>query len=175
MKLKRNFGLVVLSLAGLPVCLSGQAIVEHAATSGAAATAVAGSAKNAGKAISGALKNLDGTLDAAGKKKHSAVAPAQSSTARPGTPDPSPVKQQSPDPPKPAKVYEDPLGIKAGMSYVELLRRFGEPAMKVTSGGEQTLYYSRRDGRGQAEVRVMDGEVLSVDAGGKRTETAVVE
>lgn len=125
--------------------------------------------------VGGALKNLDSTLDTAGKKQRAVTAPAQSSAAQPGTPVPSPAKQKSADPPKTAKVYEDPLGIKAGMSYAELLRRFGEPSMKITSGDGEQFYYSRRDGRGQAEVRVVDGEALSVDAGGKRPETAVVE
>lgn len=62
------------------------------------------------------------------------------------------------------------------MSYVELLRRFGEPSMQISSGsGEQTLYYSRKDGGGQTQVRVLGGQVLSVDVGNKPPEATVVE
>jgi hypothetical protein len=118
--------------------------VEHAAISGAAATA-AGSVKNAGSAISGVLKNLDSTATpsvSAAKKKPGATAT------------PSAV------PPKAVQTYEDPSGIKAGMTSAELLRRFGEAAMTVTGeSGEQTLYYSRKDGSGQLAVRVADGQV----------------
>jgi hypothetical protein len=175
MNLKKNLGVVALSLAGLPGCLVAQAIVEHAAISSGVA-AVAGSARSAADAIGGALKNLDGTLDTAGKKRHSATAPARSSVARARAPIPSPTKQQSADPAKPAKTYEDPVEIKAGLSYVELLRRFGEPSLQISGdSGEQTLYYSQKDGRGQTEVRVLGGQVLSVDAGGKPSDATVVE
>lgn len=157
--------LVLLSLAGLPGCLVGQAIVEHATISGGVA-AVGASAKSAARVINGTLKNLNSTLDTATKKAHPAIAPAESSSARrPLAPAASPAKQQSAGLPK--IEYEDPAGIKAGMSYDELLRRFGEPAMKVSSGsGEETLYYSRKDGQGQIPVRVSNGQVQPVDSGG---------
>ncbi len=154
--LKRNVALAALLLASRPAWLAGQAIVEHAVISGGVAT-VAGSAKSAASAISGTLKNLDGTLDKAAKKKHDATAPARSTVARAGTP----VDSLS----KPAKVYEDAAEIRAGISYAELLRRFGEPSMQISSGGgEQTIYYSQKDGRGQMQVRVSGGQVASVDA-----------
>ena len=165
MGLKTNSLWVLLSLAGLPGCLVGQAIVEHATISGGVA-AVGASAKSAARVIDGALKNLNSTLDTAAKSGHSAIARARSSSARrPLTPVAQPAKPPAAAPPK--IEFEDPSGIKAGMSYEELLRRFGEPAMKVSSGsGEEMLYYSRKDGQGQIPVRVSDGHVLPVDSGG---------
>jgi hypothetical protein len=152
--LRKNFRLLFF-LAGLPGCLAGQVIIEHAAISGGAAT-VAGSAKNAANAIGAALKRFDGTLDSAGMK-------GQSATARAGSAEPQPA-----DAAKPAKLYEDPVAIKTGMSDLELLRRFGEPSMRITGdSGEQTLYYARQDGGGLAQVRVSGGQVLSVDGGGQ--------
>ena len=173
MGLKKYSVWVILSLAGLPGFLMGQAIVEHATISGGVAT-VGSSAKSAARVIDGALKNLNNTLDTAAKKAHPATAPADSSSARRAlTPVASPARQPSASLPK--IEYEDPAGIKAGMSYDELLRRFGEPAMKVSSGsGEETLYYSRKDGQGQIPVRVSNGRVLSADADGK-PESAAVE
>lgn len=156
MRVKNNLGMVGLCLAGLPV-LIGQTMVEHATISGAAATA-AGSVKNVGSAISGALKNLDTTATSAAKKKRSAAGPqAASSPAAPSPATPSATL------PKAVQTYEDPAGIKAGMSSAELVRRFGEASMTVTGeSGEQTLYYSRKDGTGQMAVRVVDGQVVSV-------------
>jgi hypothetical protein len=152
MSLKRNSALVVLLLASLPGGLAGQAIVEHAVISGGAA-AVAGSAHSAAGTISGVLKKVDGTLDTAGKKRRTAAAPVL-----------APTMQEPVDPAKPAKTYEDPVGIKAGIAYAELLRRFGEPSMRITGdSGEQTLYYFQKNGRGETQVRVSGGQVLSVD------------
>lgn len=174
MSVKKDLWALILSLSGLPPFLAGQATVEHATISGAAA--VAGSAQNAAKAIGGALKNLDGTLDTAGKKRPSASAPSRSRVARTQVPVSSPAKQQSAAPSQTAKIYEDPAGIKAGMAGDELLRRFGEPSMKITSdSGEQTWYYSRKDGGGQTQVRVLGGQVLSVDGGDKRPDAAAIE
>jgi hypothetical protein len=140
MRLKKNLGLMILCLYGPSGCLIGQTIVEHAAISGGTAT-VAGSAKSAAETISRALKSLDGTLDTAVKKNPVAV---------------------SSQPSKPSvKIYEDPAGIKAGMSFTELLRRFGEPSMTVSGeNGEQTLFYLQKDG-GQTPVHVLGGKVVA--------------
>jgi hypothetical protein len=170
-----NLAWIILLWAGLPACLAGQAIIEHAVISGGAATA-AGSTKGAAGAIDGVLKKLDGTLDTAGKKPHSATAHAKSSVARAAAPAVSPIAPQLAEPSESAKTYEDPVGIKAGMPYLELLRRFGAPSMQITSGGgEQTLYYFQKDGRAQTQVRVSGGQVLAVDTGGKSSEPTVDE
>lgn len=173
MRVKKHLTLLVLSLGGLPGYLAAQATVEHSAISGATST-LAGAAGNAAKAIDGALQKLDGTLDAATKR---AAGPAQAKTsaaknrasaAAPAAPPAEPLK--------PARVFEDPAGIKAGLSYADLLSRFGEPAMQITGdNGEQTLFYSRKDGRGQTQVRVAGGQVRSVDAGDKPVDAAAIE
>jgi len=115
----------------------------------------AGSAKNAAHAIAGAFKNLD-TLDKAGKTRSPATTAAR---RRAVSRTPANAHQAT-------KTYEDPAAIKAGMSSAELLTRFGEPSMKVSSSSaEQTLYYARKDGRGQIAVRIVDGQVISPEAG----------
>jgi hypothetical protein len=170
MDLRKNLGLAVLSLAGLPGCLVAQATAEHATISGGAATA----AQSTSRALGGALKNLGGTLDTAGKKTDPAISHAGSTVARSQVAVSALPKQQSGAPSQAAKIYEDPAGIKPGMTYDELLQRFGEPSMKVTNGGaEQTFYYYRQDG--QTQVRVSAGHVLAVDGGDTRPEAAVVE
>ena len=147
----------VFLLAALPVSLAAQAMVEHAAISGGTAAA-AGSAKSATGAIGGVMQNLAGRLDTAGKKSQPAAAPVKSRAAA----------RKAPLAPQPAKTYEDPAEIKAGISDTELLRRFGDPAMRITGEtGDQTWYYARKDGRGLAQVRISGGQVLSLDPPGK--------
>lgn len=156
MHLKKSVPLS-LFLAVLPVHLAGQAMVEHAVISGATATAAA-SAKGAAGSISGALKKLDGTFDKASdkaaKKPASATVTATASVAA----------LQPAAPAKPAKIYEDPKEIKTGLTDVELLRRFGDPAMRITGdGGDETFYYSQKGGLETAQVRVSGGRVVAVD------------
>ena len=60
-----------------------------------------------------------------------------------------------------ARVHPDPRGIPVGISYKEMIRRFGAPSMKVTDApGKTTLSYSRRKSRVQVEVE--NGKVISV-------------
>jgi len=153
MGLKNPARLLAAFLAGVPVCLFGQTMVEHAAISGAG-TAAAASAKSAGSALGNALKKLDRTsAAAAGKTQSAPTHPVAESKASPAAPA---------EPRKPERLYEDPAGIKVGLSSSDLLERFGQAAMTVTGdAGEQTLYYSGKDGR-QTAVRLRDGKVVSV-------------
>lgn len=133
-------------LTALPVCLSAQTIVEHAVISGGT-TAAAAAAKGAAGTIAGALKKLDSTLDTTAK---AAAGPTEN--------------QPSPAPSPPARTYEDAAGIKPGLSAAELRQRFGDPSMRITGDdGDQTLYYTQKDGRGITLVRIAAGKVLSVD------------
>lgn len=139
-------------LAALPAGLAGQAIVEHAVISGGTAAGAA-SARNAAKSIGGALRKLDGVAGEAAKSGSGAVTPVSAPS-----PPAAPVAQA-----KSAKAFEDAGGIKTGLAYSELLRRFGEPAMRISGGGaEQTLIYTRKDG-GMAQVRVSGGQVAAVE------------
>jgi hypothetical protein len=68
--------------------------------------------------------------------------------------------------------FEDPFGIQESMGYDEILRRFGPPSAKVTSGpGQETLYYSRKDL--SVDVAVRNGKVTSVRKSGPAAQAAV--
>ena len=68
--------------------------------------------------------------------------------------------------------HEDPSGIQPGISFAELLRRFGRPDFEVTdSTGTTTLSYLRKDGT--IDLELQDGNVIKV-ASAKPQEIAVV-
>jgi hypothetical protein len=61
--------------------------------------------------------------------------------------------------------FEDPSGIQEGMGQEEVLRRFGPPSLKLTTGpGEETFSYSRNGGTVDATLR--DGKVARVRKSG---------
>lgn len=63
----------------------------------------------------------------------------------------------SPAPPPP--VYEDPRQIQPGLAYDELIRRFGPPAVSITTGpGKTTVLYSSQGMNYQ--YRLEDGKVV---------------
>jgi hypothetical protein len=71
-----------------------------------------------------------------------------------------------------AGAHEDPIGIQPGISFAELLRRFGRPDFEVTdSTGTTTLSYLRKDGT--IDLELQDGNVIKV-ASAKPQEIAVV-
>ena len=77
-----------------------------------------------------------------------------------GRPEPTtPVEQiivwtPAPTPAVPARIYEDPKGIRAGMDSEELIRRFGPPALEVFGASSgRTLTYSGKSGTIQLELR----------------------
>ena len=73
--------------------------------------------------------------------------------------------------PAAAAIHEDPRGIQPGMSYEELVRRFGRPDFEVTAGpGTTTLSYLRKDGA--IDLELQDGKVIKV-ASAKPPEIAV--
>ena len=66
--------------------------------------------------------------------------------------------------------YEDPTRIQAGMSYQDVVRRFGPPSYQVATGpGAMTLAYLRKDGNVDLELR--DARVIRV-AGARQPEIA---
>ena len=147
--MRKNLHLAVCYLAALPACLIGQTMVEHAIISGGTATAGA-SGRRASRAMRAALKNAGGRLDTAAKSR-SVIVPVAPSAAKP---------EATAAVPKTAHIYEDPAGIKPGMSAAELTKRFGEPSMTITGeNGEQTLYYARKDGV-RTPVHVSGGKVV---------------
>ena len=71
-----------------------------------------------------------------------------------------------------ATTHEDPSGIQPGISYAELVRRFGRPDFEVTaSPGTTTLTYFRKDG--SVDLELQDGKVTKV-VPAKPQEIAVV-
>ena len=49
--------------------------------------------------------------------------------------------------------WEDPKGIATGLSYGDLVRRFGPPAMEITGDGARSLTYPGPSGGYQIELR----------------------
>jgi hypothetical protein len=125
---------------------AGQAAVEAGLGAGRAAITTA-PASGIGKAISG----LAGGLDKAGKGSagSTTVTTVRMSPA-------STVKA-----PAAASNWEDAGGIETGLGYAELVRRFGPPAMSITSETGTSLTYTGKAGMFQLEVR--DGKVASVE------------
>jgi hypothetical protein len=71
-----------------------------------------------------------------------------------------------------AAPHEDPSGIQPGISFAELVRRFGRPDFEVTdSTGATTLSYLRKDGT--IDLELQDGNVIKVGSA-KPQEIAVV-
>ena len=149
-------------LLGTPAALLAQATVEYGL--GAAAAGTTGAAnKSAGKGIAGIMSNLGKTLDSATKAQPAATAAAPAAKA----------PAAAPAPPKPAVAYEDPGKITVGLQSTELLQRFGEPAMKITSGdGRESLTYETKERTWEIEVR--DGKVASVESKLREKQSALV-
>ena len=174
----------VLILAGISSALWGQAMVEYGLGIAAAGTAGA-PGQAAGKGLTGIFANLQKTLNATteaataattGSAPATAAVPAKRTAAVRSSrraPTVAPAAQQPAEPPKPAVVYEDPVGITAGMERSEVLSRFGEPAMKITSaGGRESMTYRTKERTVEVELR--DGKVASVQNKAKPRQTAVV-
>jgi len=148
----------------LPAVGCGQAGVEYAAGAAAASTASAG-AKAAGKSIAGALEKLNKNLDdGATASKTEATAPAPASrtktaarkSTRSAKVEPALVP---PEPPPPT--FEDPAGIEKGMSYEDVVQRFGPPAIALTTApGEQMVTYSKKTTT--FNLKVVNGKVTAV-------------
>ncbi len=133
---------------------AGQAVVETGLGAARAATA-AGPAKGIGKSISGLSVALDKALKS-GQPASDKQAPT-STTAKPADNTMSAYAGTSAGP---QPTWEDPSGVEPGLSYQELVRRFGPPAMAITNSAERSLTYRGKDGMFQVEVR--DGVVAEI-------------
>jgi hypothetical protein len=125
----RSIGwLLGLAMAGTA---AGQATVEAGLGAARAATSTAPAA-GLGKSMSG----LAGALDKA---------------LKPGQPaaETRPAAKTSPEPeakPAAATKWEDPGGIETGLSYTELVRRFGPPALEISGEAGRSLTYMGKSG-----------------------------
>jgi hypothetical protein len=165
-------------LAAIPAACWGQTMVEYGLGVAAAGTAGAGAAGSRG--IAGIFSNLTKTLNSAteGGAAAATAQPAKAATAKvanaAGAAQPVVTEAAAPaPPPKPVVVYEDPAGIKTGMEQAELLKRFGEPTAKITTGSDaESLTYYAKDRVIEVEMRA--GKVYSVQPKSKPRQAGVV-
>jgi hypothetical protein len=148
------------SIAFLPVSLwlamsataGAQAMIEGALGASRAATTAA-PAKGVGKSLSGLAGSLDKVLKAG-------AAEQQSSSSATLTPASQPVLTAA-NAPQPESKWEDPSGIETGVTYEDLLRRFGPYSMVISDSTQKTLTY--RGKAGYFQVRVEEGKVASIE------------
>ncbi len=169
--------LLGLLLIAAPAAWS-QAMVEYGL--GAAAAGTAGGASAASRGIAGVFSNLANTLNSTTGQATTAAsattAPAKAATAKPKAAATQPATTPSaaaPAPEKPAVAYEDAAGIKVGMEEAEMISRFGEPTMRVTSGNSgASLSYENKERVVDVETR--GGKVYSVRVKNRTRQAAVV-
>jgi hypothetical protein len=151
-----------LGALALWICMActaeGQTAVEAGMGAARAATTTA-PAKGIGKSMSGFAGSLDKAVRGGqqGSGRPSEGKAAARTTAETLS---TPAKGALPAGPS----REDPSGIQTGLSYQELVRRFGPPAMEITSELGTSLTYSGKSGLFQLEVR--DGKVVSIEKPG---------
>jgi hypothetical protein len=131
----------------------GQAAVEAAVGASRAVTTIA-PAKGISKSMSGLGDQLEKALKPA--QKDAAPAPSTAQSAAPAT-----KVAAAAVPPKPKVTYEDPGGIETGMAYDDVIRRFGPPAMQISSAAGSSLSYSGKTG--MFDVTVQDGKVKAIE------------
>lgn len=134
---------------------AGQAAVEYGLGAARAATTAA-PAKSVGKTISGLAGRLDKAVKAG--QQRSDAKPVAAITAKPAAQTPTPSAHT---PPLPAPNWEDPSGIQTGLSYGELVHRFGPPALEITGAAGRSLTYSGKNGAFQ--LGVQDQKVTSIE------------
>ena len=145
-----------------------QAAAEAGIAAGASSIATAG-ARTVSESIGSLLRKLDETLKPAGKAATEDTGPsAESPTAKPAVtsrPTRKVASRRKPLPPVPVKApapsYEEATHIPTGITYEGLLRRFGPPALEISSGSnQQTMSYVSKSGIVQVELR--SGSVVAV-------------
>jgi hypothetical protein len=149
----------VLGLVVYAGTAAGQTTVQYGA---AAAAAAVGTSKGAGGMLNGLDKALKSLTGPAAPKTGNA-SPAKPPTAAPkaaAQTTTAPTQPEKVAPPPPAPTFEDPSGIKVGLAYDELLRRFGPPSLEILTGpGTRSLDYSTKEGG--IRVECLDGKVIA--------------
>ena len=121
-------------------------------------TTTANKANHISGEINGIWRSLDRTLKSsqenAGSQEMSSAPTIQRTTNRS-------VKRRAPRTQTTATSHEDPNGIQPGISYTDLVLRFGRPDFEVTaSPGTTTLTYFRKEGN--VDLEMQDGRVTKV-------------
>jgi len=127
----------------------------HGSMSAAPATSVGGIFGGLEKLFNSAVKPNSEAGPAA-----KPAAPARKAAAKP-TPAAAAIKVPRQEPalsPKPR--WEDPAGIQTGMSYADVVRRFGPPALAITGDQGRLLTYSGQSG--PLQLQVQDEIVISI-------------
>ena len=141
-----------------------QAITEYGGVSRQSATTT-GRTIGPGKEIRGVWKGLDKTIT--GSADISGIPPAPRSTT---AQKPAVRTRKARTHRARMAAYEDPTRIQPGMSYQEVVRRFGPPSYQVATGPDaMTVSYLRKDGNVDLELR--DAKVIKV-AGAKQPQMA---
>jgi hypothetical protein len=140
--------LLVLTLVAAAAA-SAQTMVEYSlgsASSAAGAAGMKGVGNSAAAALDKAAKALGKTAPAETRSSTSIVLPGAAPAVG------KPVKFTAPD----------PAQIHLGMDRDELIRKFGEPAMKIsgTENSAETWWYG--SGAEEVTLKLLDGKVTSV-------------
>jgi hypothetical protein len=136
----------------------GQAIVEHSVATAGASTATAG-VKGTGKSIGGVFRSLSETLDKAGTAKENGNAPAPNAVTT--------LSGRSKQSAKPVPATEpiDPSQVTEGLDRAELIKRFGEPVLRVSERRNsqlvERLWYNTTTSD-QIEIKLIGDKVASV-------------
>lgn len=141
---------------------AGQAAVESSVVAAGVSTAAA-PASGIGGAINGLAASLEKAINAGQQGSDAkSVVTATSGTAAKHSPEGARTGLRSTHtPPAPAPKWEDPSGIQAGLSYGEMVRRFGPPSLEIVGDVGRSLTYSGPNGAFQIEVR--DEKVTSIE------------
>jgi hypothetical protein len=173
MRRSRRVWIVFSMLFGLEGVLAGQAMVEYGLGAGRAASSAAPAA-GVKKAVGGVAGSLDKVLKTGqgSSESGSPGAPRVVGPTQAGATEQAGVDTPAPVPAAPAKIYEDPSGIRAGMAKDELVRRFGPPTLEVVgASGGKVLTYSGKNGIIQLE---MSNEKVALVAAMTPQQAAVV-
>ena len=144
--------------------LSAQASVEYAGAAAASAGAAA-PAKGLSKGISGAFGSLEKALKSPTPPAEAKATPAAPAKRAPVTAPKSVTAPKNMEvKPVVTPVYEDLKKAEVGLSYQELVKRFGPPAMEIASSGRRSLTYLGKDGATQIEMQ--GDKVVSITPAG---------
>ena len=145
-----------------------QAVTEYDSQIGRSAT-TGKKANHISNEIGGVWRSLDKTLKASPEEHVGSQETSSGRTTQRAHP--RSISRGASRAPATGAIHEDPSGIQPGISYEDLLRRFGRPDFEVTAGpGTTTLSYLRKDGA--IDLELQDGKVIKV-ASAKPPEIAV--
>ena len=154
-------------VAGFCAGARAQAVTEYGSMASKSST-IGRRADNISKEIGGVWSSLDRTIKSQdrGSSQETPAGRAVQHSAVPSR------RRKASGTGKAAAIHEDPSGIKPGLAYEELIRRFGPASFEVSTGpGTKTLAYQGKEG--DVDIELLDGKVTKV-AAAKAQEVAIV-